>query len=281
MNCFFRLPLALALLVAVCGYSACSQGANIMLATQDAARDADLIAHLESLGHAVTTGSFSELDTTPADIATLNTADLVVVTRNTNSGDYASNAEEVAAWDSLTSPLVLGNGYISRNTRWSWVDTGNIQENYGLDISAPVGTTSTHPFLAGALPNEDFLTDPGASPAISGLMKYRPSSSTDIPDGGGVMGDGDTIAVRNNASVPNVYIASWNASEMTGSGNVLGGDRVFYALPEDFSNFQPAGITIFDNIVNSTLGIPEPSSLAILSMFGLAGAVAFRSRSGS
>lgn len=281
MTCFYRLSLAVALFAVVCAFPVCSEGASIALVTQDAARDADLIAHLEAAGHTVSTGGYSALDTTPADIATLNSADLVLVSRNSNSGDYASNVDEVAAWDSLTAPVILGNAYISRSNRWSWVSTEAIQTDYGLDTSAPVGTSTTHPYYAGALPNEDYLTDPGASPPISGLMKYRPSNSTDIPDGGAVMGDGVTIGVRNNASLPNVYIASWNAGEMTGSGNVLGSDRVFYALPEDYSNFQPAGITIFDNIVNSTLGIPEPSSLMILGLCGLAAAVGVRSRRGS
>lgn len=255
---------AIALLASVSG--ACGnagQAASIILVTNAPATEAPLIEHLTgTLGHTVTTGTYSALDTNATQVAELNAADLVIISRNGNSGDYANNASEIAAWDAITTPLLLGNGFVARANRWNWVGPNlapDMQENYGFDISAPTGTMSIHPFFAGALPNEDHLNGGAGSPPISGLAKYRPSSSTDIPNGGTALGDGLVIGVRNNASFQNVYLASWAEGELTGSGNLLGSKRVFYALPENFSNFQPAGITILNNVVGAML-VPEPAT---------------------
>ncbi|GAA5484757.1 hypothetical protein [Haloferula sargassicola] len=240
-----------------------AHAASLVLVTGDAGRDADLVAHLESLGHTVTTGAYGAIDTNPSEVAALNSADLVIISRNTNSGDYASGATEVAAWDSLTTPVLLGNAYIARNNRWSYVDTALIQADYGNDISAPSGTATVHPLFAGLTPNTI------ADPAISGLEKYSFSSSSDIPDGGTVMGDGMTIGVRNNISFQNVIVASWEAGGMTGSGNPLGSDRYFYALPEDFSSFDANGVQLLDNIVDATL-VPEPGAAVLTLTFFVA-----------
>ncbi|MBB5353172.1 hypothetical protein HNR46_003426 [Haloferula luteola] len=238
------------------------QAASVVLVTQDTVRDADLITHLESLGHTVTTGAYSALPDNPGDVSTLEAADLVIVSRNTNSGDYATDAAEVAAWDNLSTTVLLGNSYISRNNRWNWISTANLQLDYALDISGPVGTATVHPFYNGLTPT--LIGDP----AISGLEKYSftVGAGSDLPDGGGVLGSGVTIGVRNNASIPNVILASWEIGGSTGSGNLLAGDRYFYAMPEDFSNFLPNGVQILDNIVATA--VPEPSILLLGSLIG-------------
>ncbi|QDU56640.1 PEP-CTERM sorting domain-containing protein [Aeoliella mucimassa] len=266
MKTTFYLLLAIASLSI--GISRSTVAGTIVLATQDAARDGDLIAHLQNtLGHTVTTAAYDSLDTIASDVDALNQADLVIVSRNTNSGNYASNPEEVAAWDSVQVPVILGNGWITRNSRWSYVDTGNMQEDYAFDISAPPGTTEVHPYFAGVPTHDDHLDGGPGSPPISGLSKYNPSADSDLPDGGSVMGDGIAIGVRNNVDFQNVFIASWQAGQMTGSGNVLGGDRVYFAMPQDFSAYRTSGVAILDNIVGSFVApVPEPGSIVLLSL---------------
>ncbi len=257
-------------LIALC-LAGAAPAASVVVVTGDAVRDGDLVSHLQSLGHTVATGGYATIESNPADVATLNAADLVIVTRNTNSGNYADGTLEVAAWDSLTTPVVLGNAYIARNNRWSYVNTDLIQVDYGNDLSAPPGTATVHPLFSGLIGNTI------ADPAISGLEKYSFSSSSDIPDGGTVMGDGMTIAVRNNINFQNVIVASWEAGGTTGSGNTLGDARYFYALPEDFSNFTSNGVQLLDNIVGAALGVPEPT-VPVLGLPLLLGAVARRRR---
>ena len=50
-------------------------------------------------------------------IAALNAADLIIISRNSDSGNYASDATEVTQWNSITAPLILQAMHFSRNTR--------------------------------------------------------------------------------------------------------------------------------------------------------------------
>ena len=63
-----------------------------------------------------------------AKIARLNAADLVIVSRATDSGGYATDAAEIAQWNSVTTPLILLNVYIARggtgsNFRCRWANS--------------------------------------------------------------------------------------------------------------------------------------------------------------
>lgn len=238
-------------LMTVVGLAGVGNAATVVLVTQDAARDAPLVDFLTNYrGYQMTVGAFSTLDSSPTDVATLNAADLVIVSRNTSSGSYANNSTEVAAWDGLTTPLLLGNAFIARNDRWRWIDAPGQQENYDGDISAPPGTTEVHPFFTGLAPDFGDLI---AFPPLSGIAKYDWTNSTDIGGGPVVLGDGQIVGVRNNAMNQNVILATWEAGQLTGSGNMLGSDRVFAAMPEDFANYRNSGVPMFENILDQIL----------------------------
>ena len=61
----------------------------------------------------------------PRRIGELNSADFIIVSRNTNSGDY-NNGTEGDQWDAITTDLLLGSAYLTRSNRWGWVDTTGI-----------------------------------------------------------------------------------------------------------------------------------------------------------
>lgn len=61
---------------------------SIVLVTNGATTDAKPISHIESLGHSVTTGAFAGISKNVFELATLNAADLVLVSRNTSGGAY-------------------------------------------------------------------------------------------------------------------------------------------------------------------------------------------------
>jgi len=65
-----------------------------------------------------------------AKIAELNAADLVIVSRNSGSGDYA-NAPEPTQWNGVKKPLILMTPYISRNNRWVWYNNDTLREDGG------------------------------------------------------------------------------------------------------------------------------------------------------
>src|SRR5690606_11003120 len=107
------------LFISLVGLTGVGNAAIVVLVTQDATRDTPLVEFLENYrGYDMTVGAFASLDSTPGDVDTLNMADLIIVSRNTSSGNYATNTAEIAAWDGLTTPLLLGNAFIARNDRW-------------------------------------------------------------------------------------------------------------------------------------------------------------------
>ncbi len=79
---------------------------------------------LEGAGHtAENMTGMNNLD--QGKIDAMNAADLVIVSRDTNSGGY-DDGEELAQWNGLTVPLMQCSSYLVRSNRWRWVDnTGN------------------------------------------------------------------------------------------------------------------------------------------------------------
>ncbi len=131
--------------------------ATILLVSDDpyqsgTARDDSLVELLESLGHKVDTsgmGAAYQDGNTPFDgdvkEAALNDADLVVVTRRTNSGSYDDSP---ALWNELETPLLLMSGYITRDSRWGWAGASgdaNVAEEEMLVVTGQ----EDHPFLDG------------------------------------------------------------------------------------------------------------------------------------
>ncbi len=55
-------------------------------------------------------------------IEALNSADLVIISRATNSGNYDEEGE-ADQWNSITAPMLSTNVYLARSSRWLWMDT--------------------------------------------------------------------------------------------------------------------------------------------------------------
>ena len=81
-----------------------------------------------TMGAAAGDGYWRTLD---ADkIAALNAADLVIYSRNSNSGDYDDD-DEINQWNSITAPLILMSPYLSRSSRWLWVGNTSLTGDGG------------------------------------------------------------------------------------------------------------------------------------------------------
>ncbi|MHC4520100.1 MAG: hypothetical protein ACYTAS_16030, partial [Planctomycetota bacterium] len=93
---------------------------NIIWVDEGAGGFAEWEAVLAGAGHTVTSMTgMNELD--QAKIDTMNAADLVIVSRDTNSGGY-DDGDEPTQWNSLTVPLIQTSVYLIRSSRWQWVD---------------------------------------------------------------------------------------------------------------------------------------------------------------
>ena len=80
-------------------------------------------------------------------IAALNAADLVIISRCSDSGNYASDATEIEQWNSITTPLILTNVYIIRSNRWLWVDNESLAGDGGTPTLQAVD--ASHPIFYG------------------------------------------------------------------------------------------------------------------------------------
>ena len=92
-----------------------------------------------------------------AEIAALNAADLIIISRDNNSADYAGDEAEILQWNSIETPLILMNAWLARNTRWRWLDSGSaVRIGTGAlpDMEIAVGQDN-HPIFKGFGFNDD------------------------------------------------------------------------------------------------------------------------------
>ncbi|WP_200975645.1 PKD domain-containing protein [Echinicola sp. 20G] len=93
---------------------------TIVFVTDDALDD-DQIGWIEDKGFNVIRYYNSTLSTAPQeDIDMLNAADLVIIGRSGNSGDFDGN--DKIAWNAITTPLILNSQWGARNNRLNWFD---------------------------------------------------------------------------------------------------------------------------------------------------------------
>ncbi|MFB0553020.1 MAG: LamG domain-containing protein [Phycisphaerae bacterium] len=258
------------LLLALCLMPS-AQAANITLVTETQDYDADgiqddqqLIDWLVAEGHVVDLQpdywiAFGR--TTPAE---LNRADLIIVSRSTSSGNYADE-DEPTKWNSLTSPLILMNAYVVRNTRWLWFDSGSTLGDGGAPMLEAVDPG--HPIFTNVPLN--------ASNQVQVLDPAIGSGNTSFIDAAD-MGNGTLIA-QTVDGLP--WIVEWDAGVefYAGAGQVPAGKRMMFAAgtqetdepltPWGAFNLTAEGEILLRNAISYMLGEriaviePEPPAL--------------------
>jgi hypothetical protein len=225
-------------------------------------------------------GYWRILDASKLDV--LNAADLVIISRDTGSGSYADSGsaggqEEETLWNSVTSPLILMNTYIARNSRWKWLDTTDL----AADVSAPLmdlfdgDEVMTVDVLDGTVGtgNTSFIltSDPGNGEILAAVDGGYPDAAN-----GGIDGLAGAI-----------WVAQWldtGAEFYNGAGESPADVRVLLTagtregdVPDGFYwgqgmyNLTPEGEMLFLDVINA---IPEPTTVVL---FGL-GCLALRRR---
>jgi len=150
---------------------------------------------LEAQGYTVeadTTGDYMALDA--GKIATLEAADLIIISRNSNSGNYA-DGDEPTQWNSITTPLILMSAYISRNNRWQWINGDAIVE-FAAETMLQV-VEGSHPVFTSITPVG------GQVDVIDGTIDSGENSFVNATD----VGNGTLIAQR--ADNGYIWIAEW------------------------------------------------------------------------
>ncbi|MBN1361396.1 MAG: discoidin domain-containing protein [Sedimentisphaerales bacterium] len=191
------------------------------------------------------------------ELATLNQADLVIVSRGTDSTEYNDDAEEAFGdvqeeelWNSITAPMILLNADTPRSNRWEWVDHQN-----RTDLErAPTwkAVVPGHSIFAGVALNADNEVAPfDASVPSDGVYHIS-----------GDVGNGTIIAQATNGEMGIVEWAPgvnfFDDSEFTATARRLlftaGTSSGLGAGQGDF-NLSAAGQQMFLNAIKYMLGL--------------------------
>ena len=256
-------------------------------------------------GHQVT--RFLTHDTpTAADLANLNTFDLVIVGRSVASGHY-QQADEATFWNnSLTKPLIHMGGFAIRGGTGGGSRLGLYAGETIPDAAGPIRLTvnnPSHPIFAGiALDGTNTTVNPYANvvslPHAPNTLQRGISVVTGALAAGGqvlatvgTVGDpavGGTVIAKFS---PGASLASNPATTLAGhrliflSGSREAANQMIPAPGPTGTNAETSGIydltqdggRMFLNAVNFMAAIPEPSTVALL-IVALAGLGLIRKR---
>jgi hypothetical protein len=213
------------------------------------------------------------LSTGTPNVATLNTFDVVMISRSVPSGDYETDPE-TAAWNGITAPMIITGGYVLRNNRLGFTTGTTIP-----DTAGPVALTvnnPSHPIFAGiALDAANTMVNPYANIVnFMGDVQRGISVNTNPVAGGGTVLA--TVGTSGDPAVGGMVIGEWQAGAMMGTSpaDTLGGPRLVFLTGSreaagDSSetaglfDLTPDGQQMFLNAVNYMAAIPEPSTIVL------------------
>jgi hypothetical protein len=244
-------------------------GNILFISDEFAPDDAPLTALLTGFGHSVIQdGNFAGGPPSAAYLGGANPSgnpvDLILVSRKTNSGNY-DDGTEPQDWNALTLPILLMNPYITRTSRWGWINSTSIVNAAPSPAGYDPYPDPTHPFIDG------LLSDPWAAGTATDYI-----NSTAIPASATLVA---TMTFGTDVSASIVDIPAGTVS--FGGKGTIDGRRVLFQLHDYSDNAEvfhlsPNGELILDQILDDMIPlIPEPASLGLL---GVGTAVLLRRR---
>ncbi len=259
-----RLVLIVAALV-WCGV-ATAPAANVIVVTDNidknldgVADDQGLIDWLVAEGHSVDVRRNAWYALNSDLIAQLNAADLVIVSRLTDSGGYIQG-NETTQWNSLQTPLLLLSAYFARNVRWNWVNSAAVTENtWDTYIEA---VDPNHPMFRGVLLTPPDL--PGGDGRATVVPVVDPTVGSGITSLLGTADLGNGRLIARAADTGWTWVAEWEAGVefYPGAGQFAGGKRLLFCagsrevgdnLQGEF-NLGPEGRQMLHNAISYLLG---------------------------
>ena len=217
---------------------------NIIVVTDDSTSEAGIEPFLKEIlgnGIAVEIENEKYRDTLSAAAkANLNSADLIIVSRQTGSGSYDS---EIDFWNGLETPILLNSAYLSRDNRWRWLQ-GDQHDADALTHLTVIDESSL-------IFNDVTITD--------GRVEIFPSAidNTDVSTQASA-GNGTLIATP--AGSTDVMVASWEPGTeyYPGSGQTAGGPRIAFLMlrpHQYFPTLTNDGKKMLENAILLLLGI--------------------------
>jgi hypothetical protein len=182
---------------------------------------------LRGNGHMVT--RFLSQAPNAAYIANLSSFDLIIASRQVNSGDYGEPADsaeaERAFWHGISKPMIFMSGYVLRNNRLQFFTADDIPD---INNQGPVTLTAalpSHQIFQGITldgsNNMQYATYPISTP--SGLVQRGLSVNTSPIRGGTVLATSGTAGGGSGGTL----IGHWPAGTVLGT-HTLAGPRLSF-----------------------------------------------------
>jgi hypothetical protein len=163
-------------------------------------------------------GYWKELD--PNKIAELEAADLVLISRGTDTGQY-NQAPEPTQWNSLTTPILCINVWQIRNNRFKWL---NNPTDAKKDAGSPLMWVlePSHCIFSGVALDPDGLVEV-LDPNVEGSVNTSFIDMTDVGNGKLLA---QSLGIYNAA-----WIVEWDAGVeyYDGAGEFAGGKRMLFS----------------------------------------------------
>jgi Dockerin type I domain/PEP-CTERM motif len=198
------------------------------------------------------------LTTDTPDVNTLNTFDLVIISRSIDSGNYELDPETKAWNNGIYKPMMLMGGYAIRSNRLGFTSGTTIPDTGGavkLTVTNPL-----HPIFNGiALDGSNTMVNDYTTGLVT--LPFQQNGVNTVQRGisvntDGLAGGGTSLASVGTAGDPAVngtIIGEWNSgsSMSTSPVDMVGGHRLVFlsgsrehdgAAPNPPSNSQIAGI---------------------------------------
>jgi hypothetical protein len=202
---------------------------NIALVSDNMTSDDGYVTLLQDAGHTVETvqGKYNSIDA--AGVTALNGFDLIIITRNTNSGLIGGDEVVRDRWMSITKPVLVMSSLIVRNSRLQLFNTADFLDGGGASVNAIV---ETHPIFT------DIALTGGNTGAIT--------ASTMSVIGTANAGNGTLIGTDGLSAT----VAEWdpNTAAYTGAG-VHVGKRMYLAGTNEGYTYNDIGSKLFLNVV--------------------------------
>jgi Secretion system C-terminal sorting domain len=216
--------------------------------------DKPFIDDLLAEGYKIDTLYSAALETSDSLINVLNSADLVIIGRSGASGDFGGTHK--AAWNTITSPVLLLHPWAARNNRLNWLPTGTTTsfDTGGDTISAKIEVPDDTVFADSTIASDstmDWVITP---------YDYMATTS----------GGNGTVLAREAVS-SSVLFVRWDpwvefyndagdgaAGYRTLIGNGNDHANATNGAPFNYYNFTAAAKQVYLNEVARMVNLPEP-----------------------
>lgn len=168
----------------------------------------------------INAGPYTDLHGNPQMLAELEAADLIVVVRRTNSGNYIDGTE-IDLWNNLTTPILCHSAYLTRQNRWNWMAGDRL------------AATMTHLQVADP---QDPIYDGMNVLAGDTIGVFKASTTIDVQENAG-----NGTHTASVFSTNRVFISRWDNTDVFFHNNSPykpGGPRLFFGLHE-FDSIGP------------------------------------------